>query len=95
MNNSTKTETPDTLATGQNVALRRWDERAGEAGEMHTRDYETVGTVVEGRLEVTVDGETTTVGAGDGYVVPAGAERRYRVLADLVAIEATSPPAGR
>lgn len=94
MNDTTKSATPETLATGDAVALRRWEEAAGEAGDLHTREYETVGTVVEGRLEVTVDGATRTVGAGEGYVVAAGAERRYRVLDDLVAIEATSPPAG-
>lgn len=93
MSDSTKTATPDTLATGSSVALRRWRETAGEAGDLHTRDYETVGTVIEGRLEITTDGKTETVEAGKGYAVPAGAERRYRVLEDLVAIEATAPPA--
>ena len=83
-----------TLLRGTHATLRRWDEQAGDAGQPHTRPYETLGYVVEGRLEVTVDGAAATYGAGEAYHVPAGAERRYRVLADLVAVEAIAPAEG-
>ena len=81
------------LASGKALALRRWEESAGEAGEPHTRPYETVGYVVSGRVEIHVGDDVVTCGAGDSYLVPDGAERRYMVLEDLVAVEATSPPA--
>lgn len=81
------------LVSGTHVALRRWDEAAGEAGEPHTRDYETVGYVVSGRVEVHVGDDVVTCAAGDSYLVPAGAVRHYRIAEDLVAVEATSPPA--
>lgn len=81
------------LVSGTSVALRRWEESAGEAGEPHTRPYETVGYVVEGRVEVHVGDDVVTCGAGDSYLVPEGAVRHYQVVEDLVAVEATSPPA--
>ena len=82
------------LASGESLAMRLWEEAAGEAGTPHTRPYETVGYVVSGRVEVHVAGTATAYGAGESYLVPAGAERNYVVVEDLVAVEATSPPAG-
>ena len=81
------------LASGTRVAMRRWEEPAGTEGSPHTRPYETVGYVVQGRVEIDVAGSTVVCGAGDSYLVPEGAERRYRITEDLVAVEATSPPA--
>ena len=81
------------LVSGTAMAMRRWEEAAGEGGDMHTRPYETVGYVVSGRVEVYVGDDKITCGAGDSYLVPDGARRRYQVIEDLVAVEATSPPA--
>ena len=81
------------LVSGTSVAMRLWNESAGEAGEEHTRPYETVGYVVEGRVEVHVGDDVVTCGAGDSWLVPEGAVRKYKVLEDLTAVEATSPPA--
>ncbi len=81
------------LVSGTSVALRRWSESAGTEGEPHTRPYETVGYVVSGKVEVHVGDDTVTCGAGDSYLVPEGATRKYKILEDLTAVEATSPPA--
>ena len=82
------------LVAGDAVALRMWrDEPPGDGGPEHSRDYETVGYVVSGCVELTVDGDSVTLGTGDSWCVPKGATRRYRVLETLTAIEATSPPA--
>ena len=82
------------LVAGTDLAMRMWhEESAGEEGEAHRRDYETVGYVIAGRVEVTVDGESVELGVGDSWHVPKGAERRYRILETLTAIEATAPAA--
>ena len=85
------------LVSGKALSMRLWEEAAdsasGPGSEPHTRPYETVGYVVSGRVEVHVGGDRITCGAGDSYLVPEGAERQYVVLEDLVAVEATSPPA--
>ncbi len=49
------------LATGKAVALRRWDENAGESSELHSREYETVGYLISGRMEVEIDGQPATL----------------------------------
>ncbi len=88
-------DSPTMLVTGDALALRLWNESAGVAGDPHTQPYETAGYVVSGRVEVHVGDDSTTCGAGDSYHVPAGATRHYVVVEDLVAVEATSPPAGK
>lgn len=81
------------LATGKQVAMRRWEEDACDFGEQRSREYETVGYVLEGSFELDLDGQMAKLESGDSWLVPAGAEHRYRIIESLVAIEATSPPA--
>ncbi len=81
------------LTSGKRLSMRLWELKKGEEGAPHTRPYETVGYVFEGRVEITVGDSVVTCGPGDAYLVPDGAERSYRVLEALVAVEATAPPA--
>ncbi|MCS7465489.1 cupin domain-containing protein [Stieleria sp. ICT_E10.1] len=81
------------LASGKHVALRRWSENPGGFSEVRSRNYEIVGYLVEGMLEIDLDGEMAKLGSGDSWLVPEGAPHRYRVIDPVVAIEATSPPA--
>lgn len=81
------------LVTGKEVALRRWEEPIGEMTESSERDYETVGYLLSGQLQLDLDGETANLEAGDSWLVPAGAPHRYKIVKDIVAVEATSPPA--
>jgi quercetin dioxygenase-like cupin family protein len=48
---------------------------------------------MKGKLDVTLNGETAHLGESDSWLIPAGADHRYQVIEDIVAIEATSPPA--
>jgi quercetin dioxygenase-like cupin family protein len=82
------------LAAGKQVAMRYWDEAPTTGDEPRTtRDYETVGYVVAGRAELETEGQTVKLEPGDSWVVPAGAEHRYRILEAFKAVEATAPPA--
>jgi quercetin dioxygenase-like cupin family protein len=82
------------LASGKRVAMRLWrDEPPGEAKPATRRGYETVGYVIAGRAELTVEGQTLRLEPGDAWLVPAGAEHAYRVLEPFTAVEATAPPA--
>ncbi|HYG65855.1 MAG TPA: cupin domain-containing protein [Thermoanaerobaculia bacterium] len=81
------------LASGVHVAMRLWEEEPGEGKPASRRDYETVGFVIDGRAELTLEGQTVTLEPGNSWVVPKGAEHRYRVLERFKAVEATSPPA--
>ena len=82
------------LVSGKRVSMRLWrSEAPNEDLQPHTRPYETVGYVVEGKAELEVEGQTIHLAAGDSWLVPAGAEHKYRIIESLTAVEATSPPA--
>ena len=82
------------LASGKRLSMRLWEnEEPGEGKEAVARDYETVGYVIEGRAELHVAGQMVLLEPGNSWVVPRGAEHRYRILDRFTAVEATSPPA--
>jgi len=81
------------LASGVHVAMRLWEKEPDEGKAASRRDYETVGYVLEGKAELTLEGQTVLLEPGNSWVVPRGAEHRYRVLETFKAVEATSPPA--
>ena len=82
------------LASGKKLAMRLWEnEEPSDAGEPTSREYETVGYVIAGRAELEIEGQTVRLEPGDSWLVPAGAEHRYRILEAFTAVEATSPPA--
>ena len=82
------------LASGRTVSMRLWEKEAPKDGKAPVRrDYETVGFVVSGRAELTIEGQTIVLEPMNSWVVPKGAEHSYRILEEFTAVEATSPPA--
>jgi quercetin dioxygenase-like cupin family protein len=82
------------LASGVRLSMRLWlDEPPGEAKHGGRREYETIGYVLKGRAELTLEGQTVRLEPGDSWVVPHGAEHSYRIIETFSAVEATSPPA--
>lgn len=83
------------LASGKRVSMRMWSESPAEteSERPHTRPYETVGYVLEGRAELRIEGQLVLLEPGDSWVVPSGASHAYRVLEAFRAVEATAPPA--
>jgi quercetin dioxygenase-like cupin family protein len=81
------------LAGGKRVSMRLWREEPGAVTAESSRDYETVGFVIEGRADLDSEGQHVVLAAGDSWVVPKGATHRYRIVERFVAVEATSPPA--
>ena len=82
------------LASSVHVGMRLWDELpAHDLKPATRRDYETVGYVIKGRAELTVEGQVVKLGPGDSWVVPKGAEHSYCITEAFTAVEATHPPA--
>lgn len=82
------------LVSGTRVALRRWSQQEpGKDTTPHTREYETVGYVIDGRVRLHLGADQLEIGPGEAWLVPAGAEHRYEILEPLTAVEATAPPA--
>jgi quercetin dioxygenase-like cupin family protein len=82
------------LASGKSVSMCLWeDEQASEDKEPSSRDYETVGYVINGRAQLHIEGQMILLEPGSSWVVPKGARHTYKILEPFTAIEATSPPA--
>lgn len=81
------------LVSGTRLAMRLWDIAPTEGLGKHTRPYETVGYVIEGKAELHLAGQTLVLEAGDSWLVPEGAEHHYVVHERFKAVEATAPPA--
>lgn len=79
------------LAGGSQMSLRLWKDEAPQEKTPHRSNYETLGYVIAGRAELTLEGQTVTLAPGDSYLVPANAEHAYRILDSFTALEAVSP----
>lgn len=79
------------LAGGAHMSLRLWKQEPPQDKAPSRSAYETVGYVLEGRAELTIEGQTVDLAAGDSYLVPRDAEHSYRILEPFTAIEAVSP----
>jgi quercetin dioxygenase-like cupin family protein len=82
------------LASGIHVSLRLWErEQPNVAKPTTSREYETVGFVIEGKAELQLEDQLVLLEKGDSWVVPKGAKHAYKVVETFTAVEATSPPA--
>jgi quercetin dioxygenase-like cupin family protein len=82
------------LASGTKISMRLWEnEQPGDSKPESTRDYETVGYVINGFAELYLEGQMLLLEPGSSWVVPAGASHTYKILEPFTAIEATCPPA--
>ncbi len=57
----------------------------GAGAPLHTHVMDEVIVIVEGRLEVRIDGETHIVGRDHTLVIPPGAEHGFKVVGDQTA----------
>jgi len=81
------------LASGKRVSLRLWRAEEPQEKPVVRRDYETVGFVLAGRAELTLEGQTVRLEPGDSWLVPPGTDHSYRIIEAFSAVEATAPPA--
>ncbi|WP_420597205.1 cupin domain-containing protein [Deinococcus sp.] len=82
------------LIAGDSASMRLWhNEKPSDSAdkEAHANGYETLGYIISGRAELTVDGETFTLMPGDSYRVPKNAQHVYKILETLTAVETTTP----
>ncbi|MEO0768582.1 MAG: cupin domain-containing protein [Cyanobacteria bacterium J06649_4] len=83
------------LISGNAIALRLWDEQPGDGEQKNSapRNYETVGYVLKGKAELTVEGKSIVLEPGVSWTVPEGSEHSYKILEPFRAVEATHPSA--
>jgi len=82
------------LVSGVHISMRLWEnEKPGGPNPQTTRDFETVGFVLQGRAKLQIEGQTILLEKGDSWLVPKGSSHSYTILEDFSAVEATYPPA--
>lgn len=82
------------LVAGQRGSMRLWhNEQPSDTRDKqpHSNDYETLGYVISGKVELTVGDQTLMLSEGDSYCVPQGVQHTYRVVETLSAVEVTTP----
>lgn len=83
------------LISGNAMSLRLWDEQPedGQHKSATARNYETLGYVIKGKAELTVEGKTIVLEPGVSWAVPEGKEHFYKIIKPFRAVEATHPSA--
>jgi quercetin dioxygenase-like cupin family protein len=74
------------------MTFGHWEFEAGASIHEHKHPQEEVWEVIEGELEVTVDGVTAVAGPGCAAIVPPNVAHAVRALTDGRAIVVDHPP---
>jgi quercetin dioxygenase-like cupin family protein len=75
----------------QTMSFSIWEFKAGSSVHEHHHPNEEVWAVIEGELEVTIDGEIRRAGPGVVAIVPFDAKHSVRALTDGKAFVADHP----
>ena len=75
----------------ETMSFTYFDVDAGASIHEHWHPYEEVWHVIEGSLEVTVDGEKTLAGKGTAVLVPSDARHSVKALSNARVIIANHP----
>jgi quercetin dioxygenase-like cupin family protein len=88
------------LVKGDRIALRFWEADKGSSTDDSSRDreyqahHESVGYCLEGKAELTLEGQKLVIEQGQSWLVPPNARHTYKVIAGpFKAVEATADPA--
>lgn len=84
------------LVRGESSSMRLWHREEPNADKPESiHPYETLGYVIEGRMDLMVNGETVSLGPGDAYYVPRDTPHTFRITETLTAVEVTTPATDR
>jgi quercetin dioxygenase-like cupin family protein len=74
-----------------NLTLAYYAVKAGASIHEHAHENDEVWNVIEGRLEITVAGETRVLGPGSAAVVPPNTRHSIKAVTDARAIVVDHP----
>jgi len=80
------------LSRGENLMLVEVSMRKGVALQEHSHPHEQVTYIVHGTIRVVVDDEEMVLTAGESCHVPPDVPHMAEALADVMVIDAFSPP---
>lgn len=79
------------IVHGKSLTTATWTFKKGVALPSHHHPHEQITVVVEGTVELTVDGKTHTLTAGDHAVIPGDVEHAATAVTDATVIDAFHP----
>lgn len=74
------------VVTGEQVELARLRFRKGEGAEAHAHPHEQIILILEGSMEMTLDGETRVMGPGEGFHAPPNVPHQVTAVDDCLCI---------
>jgi quercetin dioxygenase-like cupin family protein len=80
------------MTDGEQITLCEVLLEPGSAVPMHEHVNEQSGTLISGRMEFEIGGETFDLGPGDSWMIPSMVPHEARGIEKCVVIEAFSPP---
>jgi quercetin dioxygenase-like cupin family protein len=81
-----------TLVEGEKMMICEFTLEAGSEIPTHSHSHEQVGYILEGRLRLTIGGESRLVGPGDSYAAPPNVPHHAQVFERAIVIDTFSPP---
>jgi len=81
-----------TLAEGPSMMICEFIFDAHVTVPVHSHPHEQVGYIVEGRVEMSIDGKKTELLKGDTYVAPSNVPHGAYTLEPAVIVDSFSPP---
>jgi quercetin dioxygenase-like cupin family protein len=64
----------------QNMTFGYWDIEAGKPFPEHSHPHEQIGAIMEGEVELTINGETKVLGPGSVAIIPPNAIHSGKVI---------------
>ena len=76
---------------GENMTLAYWEVEQGAVMPVHSHPHEQVANVVEGRFELTLDGEPRVLDSGTAALIPSGVPHGGKALTYCRLMDAFHP----
>lgn len=80
-----------TILHSPTMTIAHWNFVAGTALPEHKHHHEQVALVVEGELELTIDGNPRILKPGDGAVIPGNVPHSARAVTDCRVVDTFHP----
>lgn len=75
----------------ENMSLGYWRIKAGSVLKEHAHVHEQVTHILEGKFEMTINGETTIIEPGIIAVIPTGVSHSGKAITDCIAMDVFQP----
>ncbi|WP_248930249.1 cupin domain-containing protein [Paenibacillus hamazuiensis] len=79
------------FAPGQTIMMMEVHFEEGAEGYVHSHPHEQLSYCLKGKLEFTIDGEKTVIGAGETIYIPSNAKHGCKALEPSALLDSFTP----